>query len=249
MSAGPQPPAPAKSNKVVNGVWIVVVVVVVLCVGVYFAGRDSGDSVDAPAAADQQQVVADLARASAAHGICYGWQLYNVTTKISSGSNLGAGVAVSDNPTQCPKYVEVRGTVHYYPSSSESEDYGSYSIVTNIPGTTGRFDANAFDRVGAGTGRLLDDPAVTILDAVELLPLLAQEAGLAATPVPEPSATGSVAPVETGGSDFFRDRWVLLLITGLLLLGALGTLLLGIRSSRRSKPEDEQKAPVLTVQT
>ncbi|GAB3850991.1 hypothetical protein [Dactylosporangium cerinum] len=99
-----------------------------------------------------------------------------------------------------------------------------------------RLDPAAFDRLGAGTGKLLDDPSTTILVAADALPLLTQEAGLAPTPVPVPAATGSVAPVATGGSDFLRDRWVLLSVAGGLLLVAAVALLLGIRSSRRPAP-------------
>jgi flagellar basal body-associated protein FliL len=231
------PQAPAKKSKLAQGIWITVVIVAVLCVAAYCSSQDSG-GVEPVDGADAQSVVADLSRASAAHGICYGWQLLDSATPVSSGSNLGVGVKVADRPDQCPKYVEVRGMYHYYPDSSESTDYATYSIFSNLSGS-GKLDPNAFDRLGAGTGRLLDDPTTTILDAAQALPLLTQEAGLATAPVPEPSVTGSPAPLESGGSDFWRDRWVLLLVTGVLLLGAIFTLILGIRSSRRIKRGEE----------
>jgi hypothetical protein len=213
------------------------VIVAVLCVAAYCSSQDSGETAT-PDPVDAQSVAADLARASTAHGVCYGWQLLDASTPVSSGSNLGVGVKVADNPDKCAKYIEVRGSYHYYPSSSESEDYARYSIVSNLSGSA-KLDAAALDRLGVGTGRLLDDPASAILDAAEALPLLAQEAGLASTPVPEPSATGSPVPVEQGGSDFWRDRWVLLLVTGVLLAGAIATLVLGILSSRRIKRGEE----------
>lgn len=231
--------APQKRNsKVVQGVWIAVIAVAVICLTAYCSSRDSGDAV-AVDQTDAQTVAADLARASSAHGVCYGWQLLDSATLVSSGSNLGVGVNAADNPDRCPKYIEVRGTYHYYPDSSESEDYATYSIASNLGGGYAKLDPAGLERLGAGTGRLLADPPTAILDAAEALPLLAQEAGLVTGVVPEPSATGTPVPIEEGGSDFFRDRWVLLLVTGVLLLGAVGTLVLGILSSRRIKRGQE----------
>jgi hypothetical protein len=226
-----------KKSKVAEGIWVAVVIVVLLCGAGYCSSRDSGDTVTVEPT-DAQAVVADLARASTAHGVCYGWQLLDSSTPVSSGSNLGVGVKVADDPVKCPKYVEVRGTYHYYPDSSESEDYATYSIASNLSGGP-RLDPGGLDRLGAGTSRLLDDPPNAILDAAEALPLLAQEVGLVTGTVPEPSATGSPVPVEEGGSDFLRDRWVLLLVTGVFLLAAVTTLILGILSSRRIKRGEE----------
>ncbi|MFC5005563.1 hypothetical protein ACFPIJ_48035 [Dactylosporangium cerinum] len=216
--------------------WAFVALVVVVCgVSCYGSLGDSGTGVDVPVAADQQSVVDGLARATAAHGVCYGWRLQTSTSTVNVGSNLGVGKAVTDDPAKCAKYVEVQANVRYYPESSESEDSATYTIRSTL-GDSGRLDPAAFDRLGAGTGKLLDDPSTTILVAADALPLLTQEAGLAPTPVPVPAATGSVAPVATGGSDFLRDRWVLLSVAGGLLLVAAVALLLGIRSSRRPAP-------------
>ncbi|GAA2596786.1 hypothetical protein GCM10010399_29290 [Dactylosporangium fulvum] len=231
------PATPGSTSKVKEGVWIAVVVVVGICVAAFFVGGDN-DPVTAADPIDVNTVVADLDRAATAHGICYGWQLLDSSSPVSTGSNLGAGKRVTDNPEQCPKYIEVHGRYRYYPDSSESEDYATYSIATNLSNAS-HLDASAFDRLGAGTSRLLDDPTSTILDAAQALPLLAQEAGVATGAVPAPSASGTPAPLPSAGNDFWRDRWVLLLVTGVLLAGAVVTLLLGIRSSRRIKRGEE----------
>ncbi|MFG2044148.1 hypothetical protein [Dactylosporangium sp. NPDC048998] len=228
-------------RKLIDAIWVGIVVVVMLCVAAYCSSRDSGDAV-AVDQADAQSVAAGLARASAAHGICYGWQLLDSTTPVSSGSNLGVGVRVTDSPEQCPKYVEVRGAYHNYPDGSESEDYAQYTIVSSA-GNAARIDAAGLERLGAGTNRLLDDPAAAILDAAEALPLLALEAGVAEGAVPQPSATGTPLPVAEGGSDFLRDRWVLLVISGSLLLAAAGTVVLGLVVARNLDDPEKPAKP------
>ncbi|HTJ37519.1 MAG TPA: hypothetical protein VL738_30180 [Dactylosporangium sp.] len=226
-------------KKLIDGVWVAIVAVVMLCVFAYCSTRDgAGDDTVAVPAADAQSVAADLARASAVHGVCYGWQLLNGTTPVSTGSNLGADVRVSSSADRCPKWVEVRGTYRWYPDSSESEDYAQYTITVSA-GLAAGIDPAGLERLGAGPSRLLDDPAATILDAAEALPLLAMEAGIARGDVPEATASGSPAPVEQGGSDFLRDRWVLLVITGSFLLAAIGTAVLTWVFTRTKKPKPE----------
>jgi len=228
-------PAPVKKSKVKEILWVTGIIIVTCGVAACCAATADNSPSAQVDAATADTVVADLARASAAHGICYGWVLRDGTTVVSSGSNLGVGVAVNNNPAKCPKYQVVNGTYHWYPDSSESEDYATYTI----DGNPSRLDAAGLDRLGVGTSELLDSPTTAILDAAEALPLLAQEAGVAEGAVPEPSLSGSPAPLESGGSDFWRARWVLMLVSGLLLLGALVTLFLGIRSSRRIKRGQE----------
>ncbi|WP_432972778.1 hypothetical protein [Dactylosporangium sp. CA-233914] len=227
------------SKKLIDGIWVGVVVVVMLCVFGYCSTRsDDGDSSVAVPAQDAQSVADDLARAAKAHEVCYGWQLLDSTTPVSSGSNLGPGVKVSDRADECPRYIEVRGTYHWYPDSSESEDYARYSIVSNVTG--GRdIDPAGLDRLGAGPSRLLDDPAAAILDAAEALPLLAQEAGAVSGTVAEPSLSASPAPLSSGGSDFWRDRWVLVVISGSFLLAAVVTAVLGFAINRRQSENPE----------
>ncbi|MEV8513635.1 hypothetical protein [Dactylosporangium sp. NPDC051484] len=254
--SSPRVKAPAVSQRnrkrLIDAIWVGVVIVVMLLVFAY-CSQDSGDGV-AVDQADAQAVAADLARASAVHGICYGWQLLDSTTPVSSGSNLGVGVRVTDSPEQCPRFFEVRGEYHYYPDSSDSEDYAQYTIVSNTGRRSTRIDPAGLERLGVGANRLLGDPAAVILDAAEALPLLAQEAGAAEGPVPEPSVTGTPLPVEEGGSDFLRDRWVLLVISGSFLLAAAGTVVLGLVVSRMldklDKPEkpEQRKKPGKTGQ-
>ncbi|WP_238012771.1 hypothetical protein KZZ52_21265 [Dactylosporangium sp. AC04546] len=230
--------AKTDNSKVINAVWVVGVVVVGICVAAFFSSSGDDEAVTPPSSIDAASVVAGLDRAAKAHGVCYGWQLYASSTEISAGSNLGAGKRANEDPTSCAKYIVVRGTYYYYSDSSDSEDYAYYTFVTNVDAPT-RLDSAALDQVGVGTKQLLDDPSQAILGAAEALPLIAQQAGIVSGAVPEPTATGSVAPLPSTGSDFWRDRWVLVLVSSVLLLGALVTLIFGIRSSRRFKRGEE----------
>ncbi|HLL67377.1 MAG TPA: hypothetical protein VK453_16965 [Micromonosporaceae bacterium] len=219
-----------------------------LCAGgLYLAGGAGGSggsgALAGPSESDgQQEVVDQLARATEAHGICYGWRLSETDAAGTLGSNLGAGKPVTGDPTKCARYVEVVGKVVYYPESSESEDEAILSISSNLPGSD-KLDPAVFERLGAGTGTLLNEPADTILTAAQLLPLLTMEAGLATAPVPQPSPTGTVQPVAMGGSDFWRDRAVLVFIAAALLVAALLTLLFGTRVVRWISPHDKLEAP------
>ncbi|MEV6932562.1 hypothetical protein AB0M46_49850 [Dactylosporangium sp. NPDC051485] len=213
-----------RRQKIIDIVWTSVTGVVMAGTVAYVmthTGHDDGSGHHAAA----QSVADDLTRAAEAHGICYGWHLLDDKTPVSSGSNLGVGARVAEHPDRCPKWIELRGTYHDYPDNSQFEDYAEYTIATSAALGKG-LDPAGLERLDAGTNRLLDDPRGTILDAAEVLPLLALEAGMTATPVPERAATGAPRPVAEGGSDFLRDRWVLLLIGGALLLAAAGATVL-----------------------
>ncbi|GAA2348456.1 hypothetical protein [Dactylosporangium salmoneum] len=214
-----------RRQKVIDIVWVSVVGAVMAGAIAYFMTHASGHDDGSAHHAAAESVADDLTRAAEAHGICYGWYLLDDETPVSSGSNLGVGVRVAEHPDRCPKWIEVRGTYHDYPDNSQFEDYAEYAIAVSA-GLGKGLDPAGLERVDAGTNRLLDDSRGTILDAAEALPLLALEAGMTATPVPERAATGTPRPVAEGGSDFLRDRWVLLLIGGALLLAAAGTTVL-----------------------
>src|SRR5262245_54415730 len=85
---------PTRPLYIVGGVFIVVAFIAVML----WSDRryDPSTIVPAPEPSDRASVVTELARASAAQGICYGWRLLSVdsSTPVSVGSNLGDAVPV-----------------------------------------------------------------------------------------------------------------------------------------------------------
>jgi hypothetical protein len=239
MAAPPKKPAPtpaSTSTKV--WVWVTVVVIVGLCCwAVWPSMGDNSTVVEKPTEAEQQVVVANLARAATAHGICYGYRLEDGSRAVTVGSNLGVGKAVAENSTACPKYVEVRGSVRYYSSSSDLEDYATWSFRSTGIGSISGLTSTDLDRIGASATRLLNDPAAAILVAADALPLLAREAGLVTGDVPAPTAPAAAVPLAKSGSDFWRDRGTLMLVTGGFLLVAVAALLTGIFKGRKALPD------------
>ncbi|MET7403189.1 hypothetical protein ABZS66_57890, partial [Dactylosporangium sp. NPDC005572] len=136
------------NSKVVNAVWVVGVVIVGICVAAFFASSGDDETVTPPSTTDAAAVVANLDRAAKAHGICYGWQLMDSSTEVSSGSNLGVGKRANDDPKSCPKYLVIRGTYRWYSDSSDLEDSASYSFLTNLTSGYQRLDTTAFDQAG-----------------------------------------------------------------------------------------------------
>ncbi|MET7831849.1 hypothetical protein ABZS44_03365 [Micromonospora sediminicola] len=224
-------------------------VIIGITVGACVIGAITGDSdtdVPAPAADERSGTVPILQAAADSQGICYGWQLVDTYDPVSVGSNLGDGTAVADAPG-CSRWIEVYANVIYTSSSSESNDSASirvkgsddieFSDLAAIESGLGRFglDEDAF----------VDDPGWAVTRAATMLPLLATERGLAdpaATPTAEPATPA--APLPDAGSDFWRDRWILLLTTvGLFLLAAL-FVGVGVRQRRRQRggPVPAQRA-------
>jgi len=195
-------------------------VIVLAGVGLGGCGGDDGDTtVPAPSTADRQAMVAELARASAAQGICYGWQLDDGLRTVSRGSNLGENAPVDSDTGRCAKWVEVRAVVTYPDVTSESDDSATVSVVAspnlNLTSAIDSWLAR-FDLTGAA---FVNDPALAISRAALALPLLAAEAGAA-----EPAPSASVAPtdaaqaLEPPGSDFWRDRLVYVVVAFVLVL-------------------------------
>lgn len=182
-----------------------------------------GSTVPVPTAEMIEQTTAQLAGASAAQGVCYGWRLNDSATTLSQGSNLGPQVPVDADPVRCPRWIEVRAAVTYTSPNSELEDSASVQLVAEgvpVPPVT------ALDRFGLTTQAFIDDPAWAACRAALALPLLVAESG-AASPAPTATAAAPAgAAVPRAGSDFWRARWPHAVGGAALLAG--GALLAGI---------------------
>ncbi|WP_442930854.1 hypothetical protein [Micromonospora sp. NBC_00421] len=211
------------------------------CVGSSLFNQDSGGTaVPAPAVDERADTVPLLAQATASQGICYGWRLEeSYDSAVSVGSNLGDGVPVSED-ARCPRWVEARARITYTAESSESSD-SAYVTVVGSPDIAAADLASVqagLTRFGLNDDVFVDDPGWAVCRAAVALPLLVAEAGVAppaATPTVDPGA--AVAPLPEAGSDFWRDRWGLLLTAAGLLLVAVLLITVGfVQRSRRRAP-------------
>ncbi|GAB1509910.1 hypothetical protein [Actinophytocola sp. KF-1] len=174
--------------------------------------------------ADADDLAATLAEATAAQGVCYGWDV-QVDDQVSGaaesvGSDRGAGVPV--DTSSCAKYVRLDVFITWTSESSESEDSASYDVVSS-PGGPGRSDLDGLELDMDGlTG---DDPDVVIGNAVAALPLLAADKGMTEgiEAAPETGdAPADAALTDDPGSDWWRKNGgVLLWGLGLLLAGGV----------------------------
>jgi hypothetical protein len=189
--------------------------------------------------ADADDLAATLAEATAAQGVCYGWNV-QVDDQVSGasesvGSDRGAGVPVDES--SCSEYVRLDVFITWTSESSESEDSASYDVVSS-PGGPGRSDLTdlGLDMDGL-TG---EDPDVVIGNAVSALPLLAADKGM--TEGIEAAPQTGAAPADASltddpGSDWWRNNggttlWGL----GLLLAGGLFAWWVFRSRPRRAKP-------------
>ncbi|WP_407940452.1 hypothetical protein [Micromonospora auratinigra] len=220
--------------------WVIVLglFVGVPCV-IGFVTADDGDTdVPTPTAEQRDATVPLLASAFEGQGICYGWRLYDWSTEISVGSNLGDRTSVRDDP-RCPRWIEVSAAVRYTSASSESSDSASIGVdgSPDIDPADLYPIAAGLDRFGLGADAFVDEPGWAITRATTVLPLLAAEVGLAA-PVPtaaDPAPTGTPAPLPSAGNDLLRDRKGWLFTAAALLLVAALLVGVGVRGRRRQR--------------
>jgi len=212
---------------------------------IVFSSGDGSAVVSAPSAADRQEVVAQLARATTAQAVCYGWQLTDGTGRtVSRGSNLGDTVPVDSDPGSCVKWVEVRAQVTYPPDSSEAEDQATVTVVGSPSLRLDPGVVNRLARLGLAPAAFVDDPGWAICRAVLALPLLVAEAG-SAEPAPTPSGAPTSTPqaLADPGSDFWRDRLLFILVAGGVALGGLLMLLIGIFERRAQRSAARRPVP------
>ena len=157
---------------------------------------------------DAEELAADLAEATEAQGICYGWAVQvqddgGSLTGADVGSNLGVGKRPSGSA--CPKWIMFTANIHYTSESSESEDSSSWDVVSNVG-----IERKLLERLGISGSRLLSgNDDLVILDATRALPALAAEAGLAPPIELEAAAAADVpdadGPTGSHGSDWTRQ--------------------------------------------
>jgi hypothetical protein len=183
--------------------------------------------------ADAQELADRLAEARAQQDVCYGWTV-QVTDDggsedgIDSGSSFGPGRPL--DRTQCSRWVELRGFVHYTSETSESEDSATVVLEANLPGP------NVFqlENLGLGAGGLTGDSNdLRLISMVEVLPLLVAERGVApyvTSELGQPPPT-DVAPTNAPGSDWWRMYWWFVVLVPCV---AAAGLFLGIAGGRRT---------------
>jgi hypothetical protein len=190
----------------------------------------------------QRETAAELARATAAQGICYGWHLDDGRAEVS-GSNLGATTPVDSDPGRCPRWVQVRASVLYQPESSDADDTAIVDVRTSGDVRVGPDVRASLNRFGLDENAFLDDPAWAVSRAALALPLLTAEAG-AAEPAPTPTAAPA-APraIDPAGSDFWRDRLWFLVFAGGFFLAALLLVVLGLFGRRANRRRAAARPP------
>jgi hypothetical protein len=202
-----------------------------------------GDStlVPAPDAGMATATADQLAKATAAQGVCYGWRLDGPISGNTDGSNLGPGVVVESDPTRCARWVEVRADVTWTSSSSEASDTAFVTIASaGVPAPP----ASRLDRFGLDTSAFIDEPDWAICQAALALPLLLAESG-AVPPAPAPTAAAAAEPAPRAGSDFWRDRWPFVVGAAILLALAVLAILIGWfeRKHQRTRAAARPKKP------
>lgn len=166
--------------------------------------------------ADAAELAQSLAEAQEEQDICYGWEVAG--SVVDSGSSVDGPGAVTQLRA-CERYVLLLGDVTYACESCDSEDSASVIIETSFPdGPT----AEDLERIGFNGSELTgDNDDRALFNMVAALPLLVSDRGLA-PPVPAETPAAAVPATDratdTPGSDLWRDRWFLLLLSGFLLV-------------------------------
>lgn len=214
-----------------------------------FAPPASAEVVFDPA--DAEELAAELAEATAAQDVCYGWtvriddQGSAVGSGVSTGSSFGAGVSLQDPPARsCTTLVEFVADITYTSEFSESEDSASFAVISTPSGPTTE-DLEDLDLVDSGalTGEEVDE---AVGRAVTALPRLAAEAGVAPPLVAEPQRS---APPDVGGlsddpgSDYLRRAGGLLAFGAVLLVGGVTFAIFVAVTARRRDAERQTAAP------
>ncbi|MFC5286885.1 hypothetical protein ACFPM7_07460 [Actinokineospora guangxiensis] len=220
------------------------VFVLVIGLPVFFAGLDegwfesSGDSdmtITTPTQQEAADLVAQLAEAEKAHGICYGWRLKDLNDHqsdepLSQGSSRGVGVEART----CERWAQVEVDIDYASPSSSLEDSAYVRVNTSTD-----LDPNApstvdLDRMGVSTQAAIDDPAAAVGMGALAVPLLMVEAGVAEA-LPLPEATGAPATaISRPGSDFASNNSGSLIALGIIGGITVLCLIIGIIVRKRA---------------
>ena len=175
--------------------------------------------------ADAQELAAQLAEATEAQGICYGWSVtvYDEgrgSSEVDVGSSRGVGQSAEQS---CPRFIVFRADVVYTPESSESEDSASFYLFGNVANGPTEDDLR---RVGFSAKALVgNDDDLALINAVQALPVLVAERRIAGA-VPADPTEGTIPaqdrPTNRPGSDWTRTYGHFVLLSVVLVLGGLG---------------------------
>ena len=179
------------------------------------------------AEADGTELAETLQTATAAQGVCYGWNVVvddqgGIESGEDVGSDKGAGTPVDRS---CPKWVELQGGIQYTCESCESEDSSAITVEANFDGAP---TATDLSELGFSGDQLLqEDSDVVLSNMVGALPLITASNG-AAPAVPAPSAAdapkqapGDVPTGTPSTPDWLREHWLALAFFLVLALGGL----------------------------
>jgi hypothetical protein len=179
---------------------------------------------DGDTAAD---MVASLAEATEAQGVCYGWSVF-VDDQGGEGwggtySGSNAGIETGIDRASCPRWVSLDATITYVSSSSESEDSAFWTVSSGAVTAPTESD---LERLGLWANDLLKDSKAeqTLANAVLALPMLTADRG-DVTPLVLPT-DASPAPADSRatdhpGSDRLRDHLALVVVLVVLIVVCL----------------------------
>ncbi|MBC6447096.1 hypothetical protein [Actinokineospora xionganensis] len=181
-------------------VWTTVIALVAFLVGLdagWWSSTDNDTTIPTLSETDGNDLVARLAKAEAAHGVCYGWVVKNGSGKpVTSGSSRGIGVSADT----CEQYAMLISTITYTSASSESDDSASVTVKTS-PGLP-YLSSSELSLVGVDTKALLEEPTTATAYGALALPLLLAEKGKVQPLEPEQATAAPTTSIGRPGSDF-----------------------------------------------
>lgn len=181
-------------------IWVTVVALIVVMAGAesgWWSSSDNDTTIPTLSEADGEDLVARLAKAEAAHGVCYGWAVTDGSSKsVTSGSSRGIGVSAD----MCGRYAILTSSIDYTSASSESEDSASVTVrtSTDLP----RLYSSDLSVVGVDTKTLLEEPTTATAYGALALPLLLAEKGEVQPLEPEVATAAPTTSIGRPGSDF-----------------------------------------------
>jgi hypothetical protein len=216
-------------------IWTSVIALFVFLMGLdagWWSSTDNDTTIPTLSEADGNDLVARLAKAEAAHGICYGWEVRNGSAKVVSvGSSRGVGVSADT----CGRYAVVSSTISYYSASSESEDSADahVSASRDLTGLT----SSDLSRMGVDKAALIDEPAAATAYGALALPLLLAEKGKVQPLEPELATTTPTPTIGHPGSDFTASHRAAIISLSIFGGAALIGLVVGFILRRRRNQE------------
>ncbi|MEU7908548.1 hypothetical protein [Actinoplanes sp. NPDC049118] len=230
-TADPPRPARRRTGALLVGVCLGAAFLTAMAGGLLTSGTPS--RVGPPDQAAAGATATELARATRAQHLCYGWQLTDFqgghSRPLSVGSNAGDGVSVRTAPG-CDRWLEIIADV----SASSKRN----KVVLNLVDSraAGKEVRLRIGSLGMTEQTFLADTGAAVLRAAGALPLIAAEEGLSQPVSAEPGARAAARPLPTVGSDFWRGRRDLLRVALPVSFLALASyVMLGVALRRRRR--------------